>query len=75
VIEPAFKHQQGDSARVVLQTLDATSGRFFDDLDRQKNAKVNPFIEPVFITSNIPDCFGTFGACNYSKPVDLIFPE
>ncbi len=75
VIEPAFKHQQGDSARVILQTLDAGSGRFFDDLDRQKGAKVNPFIEPVFITSNIPGCFGIFGACNYSRPVSFIFPE
>lgn len=75
VIEPAFQHQAGDTAHVYLQTLDAASARFFDDLDRQKNSKINPFVEPVFITSNIPGAFGIFGACNYSRPVKFTFPE
>ena len=75
VIEPAFQHQKGDTARIYLQTLDAASARFFDDLDRQKNAKINPFVEPVFITSNIPGAFGIFGTCNYSKPTKFVFPE
>ena len=75
VMEPAFKHNKGDTAQIYLQTLDAASARFFDDLDRQKSAKINPFIEPVFITSNIPNAFGIFGACNYSKPVKFIYPE
>ncbi len=75
VIEPAFKHNTGDTAYIYLQTLDAASARFFDDLDRQKSAKINPFIEPVFITSNIPGAFGIFGACNYSRPVKFIYPE
>jgi len=75
VIEPAFKHETGDTALVYLQTLNTASARFFDDLDRQKSAKINPFIEPVFITSNIPGVFGIFGACNYSKPVKFTYPE
>ena len=75
VIEPAFKHSAGDVAQIYLQTLDDASARFFDDLDRQKNSKLNPFIEPVFITSNIPGAFGIFGASNNSTPVRFIFPE
>ncbi len=75
VIEPAFKHNAGDTAHIYLQTLDAASARFFDDLDRQKSAKINPFIEPVFITSNIPGAFGIFGACNYSDAVNFTYPE
>jgi len=75
VIEPAFQHEQGDTARVYIQTLDAATARFFDDLDKQKNAKINPFIEPVFINSNIPGAFGIFGACNYSEAVKFIYPE
>lgn len=75
VIEPAFKHSAGDVAQIYLQTLDEASARFFDDLDKQKSSKLNPFIEPVFITSNIPGAFGIFGACNNSEPVKFIFPE
>jgi hypothetical protein len=75
IIEPAFKHNKGDTALVYLQTLDDASARFFDDLDRQKTSKVNPFIEPVFIHSNIPGAFGIFGACNYSKAVKFVYPE
>lgn len=75
IIEPAFKHQTGDTANIYLQTLDAASARFFDDLDRQKSAKINPFIEPVFVSSNIPGAFGIFGACNYSNSKKFIYPE
>lgn len=74
VIEPVFKHAEGDSALVFLQTLDAASARFFDDLDQQKNSKLNPFIEPVFITSNIANAFGIFGASNISTPINFIYP-
>ncbi len=75
VIEPAFQHQVGDTALVFLETLDAASARFFDDLDRQKSAKVNPFIEPVFINSNIAGAFGIFGASNDSRPIRFTYPE
>lgn len=75
VIEPAFKHIEGNEGIVRLQTLDLASARFFNDLDLQKNAKINPFIEPVFIRSNISGAFGIFGASNYSAPVSFIFPE
>lgn len=75
VIEPAFKHNMGDSALVYLQTLDDASARFFDDLDKQKSAKLNPFVEPIFISSNISGAFGIFGACNISKPTKFVFPE
>lgn len=75
VIEPAFKHSTGDVAQIYLQTLDEASARFFDDLDKQKSSKLNPFIEPVFITSNISGAFGIFGSCNNSDSVRFIFPE
>jgi len=75
VIEPVFDHEEGDSALVYLQTLNAASARFYDDLDQQKNSKLNPFVEPIFITSNISGAFGIFGARNYSNPVEFIYPD
>jgi Domain of unknown function (DUF4249) len=75
IIEPAFKHQAGDTAQIYLQTLDAPTARFFDDLDKQKSAKLNPFIEPIFITSNFSSAFGIFGASNYSKAVKFTYPD
>lgn len=75
VIEPVFKHQTGDSALVYLQTLNTASARYYDDLDQQKNSKLNPFIEPVFINGNIQGAFGIFGASNYSNPVTFVYPE
>ena len=75
VVEPSYKHQEGTVGFVRLQTLDKNAADFFDQLDRQRQANANPFIEPVFLESNIPGAIGFFGSMNLSEPVQFIFPE
>lgn len=75
VIEPANTHKQGDVGTIRLQTLDPASARFFDQLDRQKLALTNPFVEPVFLKTEIPGAIGVFGAVNQSAPVSFTFPQ
>ncbi len=74
-VEPTFTHHRGSTGVIYLQAMDPASGRFYDQLDRQKLATSNPFIEPVFLTSNIPGCMGVFGHFVRSKPVPFVFPE
>jgi hypothetical protein len=75
VIEPAYTHANGQKAKVYLQTMDSKSAIFFDALDRQKLATYNPFVEPVFLKTQIAGCIGVFGSLNISEPVDFVFPE
>ena len=75
IIEPANKHKAGQTGAIRLQTLDPASARFFDQLDRQKLALTNPFVEPVFLKTEIPGAIGVFGALNQSAPVSFTFPE
>lgn len=75
VIEPAYTHANGQKAKVYLQTMDSKSAIFFDAIDRQKLATYNPFVEPVFLKSQIVGCIGVFGSLNISNPVDFVFPE
>lgn len=74
-IEPAFTHRNGSSGQVYIQSMDPASARFFDQLDRQKLATYNPFVEPVFLKTNIPGCLGVFGHYARSEPVPFVFPE
>ena len=75
VVEPTYTHHAGSTGQVVIQAMDPASGRFYDQLDRQKLATSNPFVEPVFLTTNIPGCMGVFGHFVRSEPVPFIFPE
>lgn len=77
VFEPNYSHKRNDSAYISLQNVDKNIYNFYDNLDRQKLAQYNPFVEPVFI---IPGQFGTkaigvFGAYVVSDPVLFIYPE
>lgn len=74
-IEPAFTHRRGSPGQVYIQSMDPASARFFDQLDRQKLAIYNPFVEPVFLKTNIPGCMGVFGHYVRSEPVPFVFPE
>ncbi|WP_165940112.1 DUF4249 family protein [Dyadobacter psychrotolerans] len=74
-VEPTYSHRKGSIAQVYLQAMDPSSARFFDQLDKQKLATSNPFVEPVFLTSNIEGCIGVFGHYIRSKPVQFIYPE
>ena len=75
VIEPATKHARGDVGTIRPQTLDPASACFFDQLDRQKLALPTPFVEPMFLKTEIPGAIGVFGAVNQSAPVLFTFPE
>jgi hypothetical protein len=75
VTEPAFLHQQDDTAYVFVQSLDKNSAEFYDNLDKQKLAQYNPFIEPVFLKTKIDGCLGIFGSIVTSDSVQFIYPE
>lgn len=75
VIEPAFKHNQNDTAYIFVQSLDKNSGEFYDNIDKQKLAQLNPFVEPVFLNTKIDGCIGVFGSAVVSDSVLFIYPE
>ena len=75
VAEPAYTQFQGDESTVFIQSLDEQVGFFYDTLDRQHEANINPFAEPVFLYSNIEGAIGVFGAVNRSAPIPFVFPE
>ncbi|WP_158408821.1 DUF4249 family protein [Fibrella aestuarina] len=77
-VEPAFKHKQGQVAYIKLLTIDRNIFQFYDNLDRQKLAQFNPFVEPVYLTK--PGQFGAgavgvFGAYAVSDSVRFVYPE
>lgn len=75
VVEPAYGHSQGDTAFVFVQSLDKNSAEFYDNLDKQKLAQFNPFIEPVFLKTKIAGCIGVFGSAVVSDSVLFVYPE
>ena len=76
VIEPAYKHKQGDTAYVFLQTCDKNMFDFYSKLDEQRLAQANPFAEPIFINPNqFTDAVGVFGSYTLSDSVLFVFPE
>ncbi len=75
VIEPAYTHRKGDLGFVAIQSLDRQAAEFYDTLDRQREANINPFVEPVFLQSNIEGAIGVFGAANSAPPVRFVFPQ
>lgn len=76
VFEPAYLHKQGQVAYLRLQSIDKNIFDFYDQLDRQKLAQFNPFVEPVFIKPlQFPDAIGVFGAYALSDSVRFVFPE
>lgn len=74
-VEPAFKHKQNDTSYVFLQSLDEKSAKFYEELDKQKLAQMNPFVEPVFLGSQIDGCIGVFGSMVLSDSVLFVYPE
>lgn len=75
VIEPALKHKQGDVTYLFLQSLDKNSAEFYDNIDKQKLAQLNPFVEPVYLKTKIEGCIGVFGSAVISDSVLFIYPE
>ena len=77
VIEPAYTHKRGTRGIIFIQTIDKNSYEFFDQLDKQKLAQFNPFVEPVFLRDGQfgSRAIGYFSAMIKSSPVSYIFPE
>jgi hypothetical protein len=75
VIEPALKHKEGDVTYLFLQSLDKSSAEFYDNIDQQKLAQLNPFVEPVYLKTKIEGCIGVFGSAVISDSVLFVYPE
>lgn len=77
VIEPAYTHVQGTTGIIFIQTIDKNAFEFFDQLDKQKLAQYNPFVEPVFLREGQfgSRAIGYFSAMIKSNPVNYTFPE
>jgi hypothetical protein len=77
VIEPAYTHKRGTRGTIYIQTIDKNAYAFFDQLDKQKLAQFNPFVEPVFLRDGQfgSKAIGYFSAMIKSNPVQYIFPE
>lgn len=77
VIEPAYTHKKGTRGLVYVQSIDKNAYDFFDQLDRQKQAQFNPFVEPVFLKEGQfgSKAIGYFSVKTNSAPVAFVFPE
>ncbi len=77
VIEPAYTHKDGTKGIIYIQTIDKIAFDFFDQLDKQKLAQFNPFVEPLFLRDGQfgSKAIGYFSAMVKSNPVLYIFPE
>jgi hypothetical protein len=77
VVEPAYTHKQGTRGIVYIQSIDKNAFDFFDQLDKQKLAQFNPFVEPVFLRDGQfgNKSIGYFSAMRKSIPVTFIYPE
>lgn len=76
IVEPAFKHAPDQVAYVFIQSIDQNAAEFYDALDRQKLALLNPFVEPVFLRPvQFKDAIGIFGNYVLSDSVRFVYPE
>ncbi|GAB2798025.1 hypothetical protein GCM10027275_49420 [Rhabdobacter roseus] len=76
VAEPTYLHKKGDVGYIRLQTMDRHTYDFYDQLDRQKLAQFNPFVEPVFLKpTQFSNAIGVFGAIAVSDSVRFMYPE
>ncbi len=77
VIEPAYSHKAGTKGIIYIQTIDKNAFDFFDQLDQQKLAQFNPFVEPVFLREGQfgSKAIGYFSAMRKSNPSLYQYPE
>ena len=75
VVEPAYTARKDDEGLIYIQSLDKATAEFYDTLDLQREANINPFVEPVFLNSNVEGAIGIFGAVARSVPVRFVFPQ
>lgn len=77
VIEPAYSHKAGTIGLVYVTSFDKNAFDFFDQLDKQKQAQFNPFVEPVFLKDGQfgSKAVGYFSAKSSSAAMTFVFPE
>ena len=74
--EVSFEYNKGDSTWVIIQSLDEQSAAFYQELDDQLISILNPFVEPVFIKSQIEGgALGVFGSAVPSDSVLFVYPQ
>lgn len=76
VIEPALTHTVEVMISVRIQTIDKVTFEFYDQLDGQKLALYNPFVEPVFIREGQfgKAALGFFGSIVRSDTAMMVMP-
>lgn len=76
VVEPALTHEVVVNIFVRIQTIDKATFEFYEQLDGQKLAQFNPFIEPVLIKDGQfgKDAKGFFGSIIRSGAVEFEMP-
>lgn len=77
VIEPAYTHKKGLRGLVKIQSIDKAMYDFYDQIDKQKLAQYNPFVEPIFLKEGQfgNKAIGFFGSRTRSNGNDFVFPE
>lgn len=74
-IEVSYEYLEGDEATVYIQSLDNKSAEFYKNLDEQLVAINNPFVEPIFIETQIEGAIGVFGSGVMSDPILFVYPQ
>lgn len=76
VIEPALTHEVVVTIFVRIQTIDKSTYEFYNQLDAQKLAQNNPFVEPVFLREGQfgKEATGFFGSVVRSQAVRFEMP-
>jgi len=77
VIEPAYSHKAGTKGLIYVISFDKNAYDFFNQLDKQKQSQLNPFVEPVFLQDGQfgSTAIGYFSAKSNSFAVKFVFPE
>jgi hypothetical protein len=77
VVEPAYTHSKGVQTFVRMQSISFEAYDFYSQLDNQKLAQFNPFVEPVFLRDGQfgKKAIGFFGCKVLSNRVSFTFPE
>ncbi len=77
VFEPTYKHKKDQKAFVILQSMDENTFKYYDNLDKNKAAQYNPFVEPVYLKNGQfgEKAFGVFGAYAISDTLSFVYPE
>ena len=74
-IEVSYEYSEGDEAWVFMQSIDEKSAAFYKDLDDQLVALNNPFVEPIFIETQIEGAVGVFGSGVLSDSLLFVYPQ